>query len=54
MKILEAKKDLFRNDLDQGDWDAGLGISFDEGEEIFSKRLKNDADMDILRCAVME
>lgn len=54
MQILQAKEDLFRDDLDESDRDAGLIISFDEGEEIFSKRLKNNADMDVLGCAVME
>lgn len=54
MQVLQAKEELFRDDLDQSDWDAGLVVSFDEGEEIFSERLKNDADMDILGCAVME
>jgi hypothetical protein len=54
MKILEAKEDLFHDDLDQSDWDTGLVISFDEGEEIFSEWLKNDADMDVFGCAVVE
>ena len=54
MEILEAEEDLFHDDLDQSDWDTSLIISFDEGEEIFSERLKDDADMDILGCAVME
>ena len=54
MQILQAKEDLFHDDLDQSDWDPGLVISFDEGEEIFSERLKNDANMDVLGCAVME
>ena len=54
MQILKAKEDLFHNNLDQSDWDAGLIISFDEGEEVFSERLKNDADMNILGCTVVE
>ena len=54
MQILQAKEDLFRDDLDESDRDAGLVISFDEGEEIFSERLKNNADMDVLGCTVME
>lgn len=54
MQILEAKEDLFHDDLDQSDWDAGLVVSFNEGKEVFSERLKNDADMDILGCAVMK
>ena len=54
VQILEAKEDLFHDDLDQSDWDAGLVVSFDEGKEIFSERLKNDADMDVLRCAMVE
>jgi len=54
MQILEAKEDLFHNDLDQSDWDAGLVISFDEGEEVFPERLEHDADMNILGRAVVE
>lgn len=54
MQILEAKKNLFHDDLDQSDWDAGLVISFDECKEIFSEWLKNDANMDVLGRAVVE
>ena len=54
MQILQTEEDLFRDDLDQGNWDAGLVVPFDESEEIFSERFKNDADVDILGCAVME
>jgi len=54
VKILEAKEGLLHNYLDQSDWDAGLVVTFDEGEEVFPEWLKNDADMDILGCAVME
>ena len=54
MQVLEAKQDLFRNDLDQGDRDAGLVIPFNEGKEIFTERLKHETDMDILGCAVVE
>ena len=54
MEILKTKEDLFHDDLDQGDRDAGLVIPFDEGEEVFSERLKNDTDVDILRRAVVE
>jgi hypothetical protein len=54
VKILEAKEDLLHDYLDQSDWDPGLVVSFNEGEEIFPERLKNDADMDVLGCAVVE
>ena len=54
MEILEAKKGLFHDYLDQSDWDAGLVITLDEGEEVFPERLKNDADVDILGCAMMK
>lgn len=54
VQILEAREDLFHDYLDQSDGDSGLVISFDQGEKIFSERLENDADMDILGCAVVE
>ena len=54
MKILEAKEGLFHDHLDQSDWDAGLVITFDEGEEVFPEWLKDNADVDILGCAMME
>ena len=54
MKILEAQEGLFHDYLDQCDRDAGLVITFDEGEEVFPEWLKNDADVDILGCAVVE
>ena len=54
VQVLEAKENLFGDDLDQSHWDAGLVIPLDEGKKIFSERLKNDADMDVLGCAVME
>ena len=54
MKILEAEEGLSHDYLYQSDWDTGLVITFDEGEEVFPEWLKNDADVDILGCAVVE
>jgi len=54
VKILEAEEGLFHDYLDQGNWDARLVITFDEGEEVFPEWLKNDADMDIFGCAMVE
>ena len=54
VQVLETEQDLFRDDLDQSDWDSGLVIPFDEGKEIFTKRLEDETDMDILGCTVME
>ena len=51
---MEAKKGLLHDYLDQSNWDAGLVITFNEGEEVFPKWLKNDADVDILGCAMVE
>lgn len=54
MQVLETKENLFGDNLDQSHWDPGLVIPFDEGEKVFSEWLKNDADMDVLGCAMME
>lgn len=48
MEILEAKEDLFHDDLDQSNRDAGFVVSFDERQEVFPEWLKNDANVDIL------
>ena len=54
MKILEAEEGLSHDYLDQSDRDARFVITFNESEEVFSEWLKNDADVDILGCAMVE
>ena len=54
MQILETEEDLFHDDLDQSDWDPGLVVPLDEGEEIFAERLKDEANMNVFGGAMME
>ena len=54
MEIPEAKEDLLHDHLDQCDGDTSLVVSLNEGEEVFPERLKNDADVDIFRRAMVE
>jgi hypothetical protein len=45
---------LLCDNLDQSDWDPGLVVSFDESEKIFAERFKNETNVDVLWCAMME
>jgi len=47
MKVLETKKNLFCDDLDERTWHALLLISVYECEEVFAKRFKHNTDV---RC----
>lgn len=54
MKILEAEKQLFRNQFDERNRDASLVVAFDKSEKIFTKRFKHDTNVDIFWRAMLE
>lgn len=45
MKVLETKKDLPGDQLDKGLWNTLFLVALNEGEEVLSKGLEDDAYM---------
>jgi hypothetical protein len=54
VEVLQAEKNLRRDDFDEGTWNPLFLVALDEGQKVLAKRFKNDADVKVLGTGMCE